>query len=50
MAVMESMTEPVFISMTYRLLLVKLQVSTVHDSDGVNGRAGLYLKVVLVCF
>ena len=50
MAGMESMAEPVFISMTRSLFLVKRQVSTIHDSDGVYDRAGLYLNVVVVCF
>ena len=34
MAVIEFMTEPVFIVMTCSLFLVILQVSTIHDSDG----------------
>ena len=47
---MESKKEPVFISMTCSLFLVKLQVSTINDSDGVYGRACLYLNVVVVLF
>ena len=47
---MESKTESVFISMTCSLFLVKLQVSTINDSDGVYDRACLYLIVAVVLF
>ena len=50
MAVMKSMTEPVFISMTCSLFLVKFQVSTIYDSGGVYDRAFVYLNAVVVCF
>ena len=50
MAVMESMTESVFISMTCNLFLIKLQVSSINDSDSFYDGAWLYLIVVVVCF
>ena len=50
MAVMKSMTEPVLSPWRGSLFLVKRQISTIHDSDGVYDRASLYLNVVVVCF
>ena len=47
---MEYMTEPAFISMTCSLFLVKLQVATIHDSNGVYDIGFLYLNAVVVCF
>ena len=40
---MESMMEPVFIFMTCSLFLVKLQVSSINDSDGAYEGACFYV-------
>ena len=51
MTVMEFMTKPVFISVLwYSLLLVKLQVLAINDSDGVCDRVRFYVSTVIVWF